>query len=163
MQMILPPGTGCTNEDLGLEIDMGTGGSKKPASKGSNEPDQPQEQHYAPQTSELSKLKPMSATDLVAALPKPVNLFPQRSVAMLHYRDGQWWIVEPPAVANKHELNILTYNIWFDKSHRRRRFEALTDCIFSDKDCNTPDVVCFQVQHAPYLPCQAKQPSYTEQ
>ena len=142
---------------------MGTGGSKKPVSKGSAAPDQPQKQNYAPKEAVLSKLQPMSATDLVIALPKPVNLFPQRSVAMLHYRDGQWWIVEPPAVANKHELNILTYNIWFDKSHRRRRFEALTDCIFSDKDCNTPDVVCFQVQHAPYLPCQAKQPSYTEQ
>ena len=135
---------------------MGTGGSKKPVSKGSAAPDQPQKQNYAPKEAVLSKLQPMSATDLVIALHKPVNLFPQRPVNILQYRDNQWWIVEPPAVANQDELNILTYNIWFDKSHRRRRFEALTDCIFADKDCNTPDVVCFQVQPAPCLPCQAK-------
>ena len=97
----------------------------------------------------------MTATDLVAAVPQPVNMFPQRPVAILQFRDGKWWMVQPPAIANQRDLTILTYNIWFDKSHRRRRFEALLDCVFSPKDCDMPSVVCFQVSvsrvHTPTL------------
>ena len=74
-----------------------------------------------------------------------LNMFPQRPVAILQFRDGKWCMVQPPTIANQRDLTILTYNIWFDKSHRRRRFEALMDCVFSPKDCDMPGVVCFQV------------------
>ena len=72
-------------------------------------------------------------------------MFPQRLVAILQFRDGEWMQFQPPAIANQRDLTILTYNIWFDTSHRRRRFEALINCVFSPKECDMPDIVCFQV------------------
>ena len=94
-----------------------------------------------------AKNDPTNAVDRLAAAspPKPINMFPQRPVAILHCRDGKWSEVHPPTIANRRKLNILTYNIWFDSGHRRRRFEALMDLVFSPKDCGVPDVVCFQV------------------